>query len=97
MPRKPKRENTSAESRLYRKGSLSMALQVLQKRRKEMHAKEIAEGIFQEFHVRVNTRSLGTQFWRHIKNHPDSPFYKSKRTPNTYGLKERQLTATAGR
>ena len=42
MPRKPKRENTSAESRLYRKGSLSMALQVLQKRRKEMHAKEIA-------------------------------------------------------
>ena len=89
----PKRENTS-ESRLDRQGSLSMALQVLRKHRKEMHTKEIAEDIFREFHVRVNKRGLGTQLWRHIKNHSDSPFYKSKTTSNTYGLKERQLTAT---
>jgi hypothetical protein len=87
------RENTS-ESRLDRQGSLSMALKVLRKHRKEMHTKEIAEDILGEFHVRVNKRGLGTQLWRHIKNHPDSPFYKSKRTSNTYGLKERQLTAT---
>jgi len=40
-----------------------------------MHTKEIAEHIFQEFHVRVNKWSLGTQLWRHVKNHPDSPFY----------------------
>ena len=85
--------NTS-EGRLARTGSLSMALQVLRRHRKAMHTKEIAEHIFQEFHVRVNKWSLGTQLWRHVKNHPDSPFYKSKRTSNTYGLKERQLTAT---
>ena len=85
--------NTS-EGRLARTGSLSMALQVLRRHRKAMHTKEIAEHIFQEFHVRVNKWSLGTQLWRHVKNRPDSPFYKSKRTSNTYGLKERQLTAT---
>jgi len=87
----------TSENRLGRKGSLSMALQVLRKRRKEMHAEEIAEHIFQEFHVRVNKGSLGTQLWRHIKKHPDSPFYKSKRTGNAYGLKERRLTATTSR
>jgi len=96
MPGKHKRGN-SPENRLDRKASLSMALQVLRKHRREMHAKEIAEQIFQEFNVRVNKGSLGTQLWRHIKNHPDSPFYKSKRTRNTYGLKERQLTATTAR
>ena len=36
-----KRGDTS-ENRLHRKGSLSMAVQVLRKRRKEMHADEIA-------------------------------------------------------
>jgi len=90
-----KRENTS-ETRLDRQGSLGMALQVLRKHRKEMHTKEIAEDIFREFQVRVSKRGLGTQLWRHSKNHPDSPFYKSKKTSNTYGLKERQLTATMG-
>ena len=40
--------------------------------------------------IRVNKGSLGTQLWRHVKKHPDSPFYKSKRTRNTYGLKERR-------
>ena len=93
MSGNPKREDTS-ESRLYRKGSLSIALRVIRKQRKAMHTKEIAEHIFQEFHVRVNKGSLGTQLWRHIKDHPDSPFYKSKTTSSTYGLKERQLTAT---
>jgi hypothetical protein len=86
----------TSESRLDRQGSLSMALQVLRKHRKEMHTKEIAEDIFREFHIRVSKRGLGTQLWRHIKNHSDSPFYKSKRTSNTYGLKERHLTATVG-
>jgi hypothetical protein len=74
-----------------------MALHVLRKHRKEMHAEEIAEQIFQEFNVKVNKVSLGTQLWRHIKIHPDSPFYKSKKAWNTYGLKERQLTATTVR
>ena len=78
--------NTS-EGRLARTGSLSMALQVLRRHRKAMHTKEIAEHIFQEFHVRVNKWSLGT-LWRHIKNHPDSPFYKPKRTSNTYASPE---------
>jgi hypothetical protein len=85
----------SSENRLDRNGSLSMALQVLRKYRKEMHTDELAEHIFQEFNVRVNKTSLATQLWRHIKKHTDSPFYKSKRTRNTYGLKERRLTATA--
>jgi hypothetical protein len=84
----------SSENRLDRNGSLSMALQVLRKHRKEMHAGEIAKHIFQDFHVQINKGSLGTQLWRHVKKHPDSPFYKSKRTRNTYGLKERRLTAT---
>jgi len=91
-----KRGDTS-ENRLHRKGSLSMAVQVLRKHRKEMHAEEIAEHIFEEFNVRVSKGSLGTQLWRHIKRHPDSPFYKSKRARNTYGLKERRLTATTTR
>ena len=69
MPGNRKRENTS-ETRLDRQGSLGMALQVLRTHRKEMHPKEIAEDIFQEFHVRVDKRGLGTQLWRHIKNHP---------------------------
>ena len=85
----------SSENRLDRNGSLSMGLQVLRKYRKEMHTDELAEHIFQEFNVRVNKTSLATQLWRHIKKHTDSPFYKSKRTRNTYGLKERRLTATA--
>ena len=86
-----------SENRLHRKGSLSMALRVLRKHRKEMHADEIAEHIFEEFGVRVSKGSLGTQLWRHIKRHPDSPFYKSDRARNTYGLKERRLTATTTR
>ena len=85
----------SSEKRLDRNGSLSMALQVLRKHRKEMHTDKIAGHIFQEFNVSVNRGSLATQLWRHIKKHADSPFYKSKRTRNTYGLKERRLTATA--
>ena len=96
MPENHNRGDTS-ESRLYREGGLSMALRVLRKHRKEMHTGEIAEHIFEEFHVRVNKRSLGTQLWRHIKRHQDSPFYRSERAQNTYGLKERRLTATAGR
>ena len=85
----------SSEKRLDRNGSLSMALEVLRKYRKEMHTDEIAKHIVQEFNVRLNHASLATQLWRHIKKHPDSPFYKSKRARNTYGLKERRLTATA--
>jgi len=88
-----KRGNTS-ENRLEPKGSLSMALQVLRKQGKAMHTEEIADHILQEFDIRVSKRGLGSQLWRHIKKHPDSPFYKSKRTRNTFGLKERQLTAT---
>ena len=82
----------SSENRLDRNGSLSMTLQAL---RKLMHTDEIAEHIFQEFSVVVSRGSLATQLWRHVKKHPDSPFYKSKRTRNTDGLKERRLTATA--
>ena len=47
-----------------------------------MHTGEIAEHIFEEFHVRINKWSLGTQLWRHIKRHHDSPFYKSPRARN---------------
>ena len=86
----------SSENRLDRNGSLSLALEVLRKYRKEMHTDEIAKHIVQEFNVKVNSGGLATQLWRHIKKHPDSPFYKSKRARNTYGLKERRLTATAG-
>ena len=90
------RRGDSSENRLDRNGSLSMALQVLRKYWKEMHTDEIAEHILQEFNVQVSKVSLATQLWRHIKKHPDSPFYKSNRARNTYGLKERRLTATAG-
>ena len=44
-----------------------------------MHTDEIAEHILQEFNVQVSKVSLATQLWRHIKKHPDSPFYKSKK------------------
>jgi hypothetical protein len=96
MSGKRKRRDT-AENRLYRTGSLSMALEVLRKHRKEMHPEEIAEHIFREFNVKVNKGSLGTQLWRHINRHHDSPFYKSKRAKSMYGLKERQLTTTTAR
>jgi hypothetical protein len=62
----------------------AMAETVLRDEKREMHTREIAERIFQQFGVRVKPTSLGSQLWRATRR-PNSPFCRSKNRKNTYG------------
>lgn len=68
------------------RGTLGMAEAVLRANGgREMHAKEIAEKILQQFGVKVRHQSVGSQLWRASKK-TGSPFYRGEER-NTYGIR----------
>lgn len=63
-----------------------MAKAVLEANHREMHVKEISEGIKAKFGVEITPGYLAPVMYRQI----GSVFYKSKKAPNTFGLQEWQ-------